>query len=119
MAFSEKLETIKEKVLEKYQNLFQQIDCTAETNTLKVLDAMRINRVSEAYFHTTSGYAYDDLGRQKLEELYAEVMGAERALVRTQFVSGTHALATVLFGIYVPAITCFHLQERRTTRCRQ
>ncbi len=102
MAFSEKLETIKEKVLEKYQNLFQQIDCTAETNTLKVLDAMRINRVSEAYFHTTSGYAYDDLGRQKLEELYAEVMGAERALVRTQFVSGTHALATVLFGILRP-----------------
>ncbi len=102
MAFSKKLETIKEKVLEKYQNLFQQIDCTAETNTLKVLDAMRINRVSEAYFHTTSGYAYDDLGRQKLEELYAEVMGAERALVRTQFVSGTHALATVLFGILRP-----------------
>ena len=102
MAFSEKLETLKEKVLEKYQNLFQQIDCTAETNTLKVLDAMRINRVSEAYFHTTSGYAYDDLGRQKLEELYAEVMGAERALVRTQFVSGTHALATVLFGILRP-----------------
>jgi cystathionine beta-lyase family protein involved in aluminum resistance len=102
LAFSEKLETIKEKVLEKYQNLFQQIDCTAETNTLKVLDAMRINRVSEAYFHTTSGYAYDDLGRQKLEELYAEVMGAERALVRTQFVSGTHALATVLFGILRP-----------------
>lgn len=102
MAFSEKLETIKEKVLEKYQNLFQQIDCTAETNTLKVLDAMRINRVSEAYFHTTSGYAYDDLGRQKLEVLYAEVMGAERALVRTQFVSGTHALATVLFGILRP-----------------
>ena len=63
---------------------------------------MRKNRVSEAYFHTTSGYAYDDLGRQKLEELYAEVMGAERALVRSQFVSGTHALATVLFGILRP-----------------
>lgn len=102
MAFSEKLETIKVKVLEKYQNLFQQIDCNAETNTMKVLNAMRATRVSEAYFHTTSGYAYDDLGRQKLEELYAEVMGAERALVRTQFVSGTHALATVLFGILRP-----------------
>ena len=63
---------------------------------------MRNNRVSESYFHTTSGYAYDDLGRQKLEELYADVMGTERALVRTQFVSGTHALATVLFGILRP-----------------
>ena len=102
MPFSEALESIKEKVLEKYQDQFQEIDCNAETNTLKVLDAMRKNRVSEAYFHTTSGYAYDDLGRQKLEELYAEVMGAERALVRSQFVSGTHALATVLFGILRP-----------------
>ena len=102
MPFSKKLETIKEIVLKKYQDQFQEIDCNAETNTLKVLDAMRKNRVSEAYFHTTSGYAYDDLGRQKLEELYAEVMGAERALVRSQFVSGTHALATVLFGILRP-----------------
>ena len=88
--------------MEKYQDQFQKIDRNAEINTLKVLDAMRKNRVSEAYFHTTSGYAYDDLGRQKLEELYAEVMGAERALVRSQFVSGTHALATVLFGILRP-----------------
>ena len=102
MPFSEALESIKEKVLEKYQNQFQEIDCNAEINTMKVLEAMRKNRVSEAYFHTTSGYAYDDLGRQKLEELYAEVMGAERALVRSQFVSGTHALATVLFGILRP-----------------
>lgn len=102
MPFSEALESIKEKILEKYQDQFQKIDRNAETNTLKVLDAMRKNRVSEAYFHTTSGYAYDDLGRQKLEELYAEVMGAERALVRSQFVSGTHALATVLFGILRP-----------------
>ncbi len=102
MPFSEALESIKEKILEKYQDQFQKIDRNAEINTLKVLDAMRKNRVSEAYFHTTSGYAYDDLGRQKLEELYAEVMGAERALVRSQFVSGTHALATVLFGILRP-----------------
>lgn len=102
MPFSEALESIKEKVLEKYQDQFQKINRNAEINTLKVLDAMRKNRVSEAYFHTTAGYAYDDLGRQKLEELYAEVMGAERALVRSQFVSGTHALATVLFGILRP-----------------
>ena len=102
MAFSEKLERIKETVLEKYQDLFHVADRNAERNTLKVLDAMRKLRVSEAYFHTTSGYAYDDLGRQKLDELFAEVFGAERAFVRTQFVSGTHALATVLFGILRP-----------------
>lgn len=102
LAFSEKIETIKTKVLLKYQELFKAIDKNSEENTLKVLDAMRRIRVSEAYFHTTSGYAYDDLGRQKLDELFAQVFGAERALVRTQFVSGTHALATVLFGILRP-----------------
>ena len=102
MTFSEKLETIKDNVLLQYQNLFKIIDKTSEKNTSKVLSAMRKIRVSEAYFHTTSGYAYDDLGRQKLDELFAEVFGAERALVRTQFVSGTHALATVLFGILRP-----------------
>ena len=74
----------------------------AEANTLKVLDAMRECRVSDAHFNTTTGYAYDDIGRGKLEELYAKIFGAERALVRTQFVSGTHALATVLFGILRP-----------------
>ncbi len=102
MTFSEKLEAIKDNVLLQYQNLFKIIDKTSEKNTSKVLSAMRKIRVSEAYFHTTSGYAYDDLGRQKLDELFAEVFGAERALVRTQFVSGTHALATVLFGILRP-----------------
>ena len=69
MPFSEKLETLKERVLYKYQDQFQKIDHNAEINTLKVLDAMRNNRISEAFFHTTSGYAYDDFGRQKLEEL--------------------------------------------------
>ena len=102
MAFLKQIEEIKEKVLLKYQELFKSIDTRAEYNTLKVLDAMRSLRVSEACFHTTSGYAYDDLGRQKLDELFANVFGAERALVRTQFVSGTHALATVLFGILRP-----------------
>jgi len=102
LSFSEKLQIIKEKILLKYQKTFIEIDKTAENNTLKVLNAMRNLHVSEAFFHTTSGYAYDDLGRQKLDELFAEVFGTERALVRTQFVSGTHALATVLFGILRP-----------------
>ena len=102
MPFSEKLETMKNVVLQKYRSSFRRIEQISEDNTLKVLDAMRALRVSEAYFHTTSGYAYDDLGRQKLDELFAQVLGAESALVRTQFVSGTHALATVLFGVLRP-----------------
>ena len=102
MAFSQKIVDLKKEVLAESQELFAPVDAIAEENTLKVLDAMRECKVSDAHFNTTSGYAYDDIGRSKLEELYANIFGAERALVRTQFVSGTHALATVLFGILRP-----------------
>lgn len=102
MAFSQKLVALKQEVLKDSQELFARVDAIAEENTLKVLDAMRECKVSDAHFNTTTGYAYDDIGRTKLEELYAKIFGAERALVRTQFVSGTHALATVLFGILRP-----------------
>ena len=100
--FSEKLNILKSEILETYRPQFQKIDAVSEANTLKILDAMRDCRVSDAHFGQTTGYAYGDIGRSKLEELYAKVFGAERALVRTQFVSGTHALATVLFGILRP-----------------
>jgi len=102
LAFSQKLVALKQEVLKDSQELFARVDAIAEENTLKVLDAMRECKVSDAHFNTTTGYAYDDIGRTKLEELYAKIFGAERALVRTQFVSGTHALATVLFGILRP-----------------
>ncbi|WP_337949340.1 aminotransferase class I/II-fold pyridoxal phosphate-dependent enzyme [Mitsuokella jalaludinii] len=102
MSFSKKITDLKREVLKESEPLFAHIEDVAEANTLKVLDAMRECRVSDAHFNTTTGYAYDDFGRGKLEELYAKIFGAERALVRTQFVSGTHALATVLFGILRP-----------------
>ncbi len=102
MSFSKKILDLKKEVLKETQPLFNHVDEVAEANTLKILDAMRACKVSDAHFNTTSGYAYDDIGRGKLEELYAKIFGAERALVRTQFVSGTHALATVLFGILRP-----------------
>lgn len=102
MSFSKKITDLKREVLKESEPLFAHIEDVAEANTLKVLDAMRECHVSDAHFNTTTGYAYDDIGRGKLEELYAKIFGAERALVRTQFVSGTHALATVLFGILRP-----------------
>ena len=102
MSFSKKITDLKREVLKESEPLFAHIEDVAEANTLKVLDAMRECRVSDAHFNTTTGYAYDDIGRGKLEELYAKIFGAERALVRTQFVSGTHALATVLLGILRP-----------------
>lgn len=84
------------------QGYFARIDQIAEINTLRVLNAMRKQKIAEFHFHTTSGYAYDDAGREKLEMLWADLCDAEKALVRTQFVSGTHALASVLFGILRP-----------------
>lgn len=93
---------LKKQVLEESKLRFHRVEEIAEANTLKVLEAMGECRVSEAHFNTTTGYAYDDIGRGKLEELYARIFGGERALVRTQFVSGTHALATVLFGLLRP-----------------
>ena len=102
MVFSKKLLSLKNEVLQESEPLFKKVEAIAAANTLKVLDAMRECKVSDSHFNTTSGYAYDDIGRGKLEELYARIFGAERALVRTQFVSGTHALATVLFGILRP-----------------
>ncbi|MBB5335901.1 aminotransferase class I/II-fold pyridoxal phosphate-dependent enzyme [Pectinatus brassicae] len=100
--FSPKIVAAKEKALEKCQEYFISPDKAAEHNTLKILNAMRQVKVSDAHFNTSTGYAYDDIGRGKLEELYAQIFKGEKALVRTQFVSGTHTLSTVLFGILRP-----------------
>ena len=93
---------LKRTVLNEVAENFRHVEEVSEFNTLKVLDAMRRLKVSDAHFKTSTGYAYGDIGREKLDELFAEVFKAQRALVRTQFVSGTHALATALFGILRP-----------------
>lgn len=77
---------------------FSAIDEIAELNQLKVLKAMQDHRVSDAHFSATTGYGYNDIGRDTLEEVYASVFRAESALVRPQLISGTHALTVALFG---------------------
>ena len=74
MAFSDKLLSLKHEVLQESEPLFKKVEEIAEANTLKVLDAMRECMVSDSHFNTTSGYAYDDIGRGKLEELYARIL---------------------------------------------
>lgn len=101
-SFPPEILEIRKQALAEVQPYFIKVDEIAEKNTVKVLDIFRKHKVSDYHFRTTSGYAYNDAGREKLEEVWAEICGAERALVRTQFVSGTHALATVLFGILRP-----------------
>lgn len=85
-------------ILEALKERFEQIDATAEYNQLKVLQAMQENQVSEACLLGTTGYGYNDLGRDTLEAVYAKVFHAEDALVRPQITCGTHALALALMS---------------------
>lgn len=84
---------------------FAEIDGVAEKNTLRVMEAFQDNRVSDACFAGTTGYGYDDLGRETLDRIYAQVFGAEAALVRLGFVNGTHALTAAVFAMVKPGDT--------------
>ena len=88
---------------------FRQIDQTAQENTRRVLESFRSHRVSEACFSGTTGYGYDDLGRETLDQIYAELLGTESALVRIGLVNGTHALTTALFALAKPGETILSL----------
>ncbi|MCI8677717.1 MAG: hypothetical protein HFF46_05185 [Lawsonibacter sp.] len=77
---------------------FARIDAIAQENTTRVLSAFQEHRVADGYFAGTTGYGYDDLGRDQLDKIYADLFGTEAALVRIQFVNGTHAIACALFG---------------------
>lgn len=81
---------------------FTNVDCIAQANAEKVLDAFQTYRVSESDFAGTTGYGYDDIGRDKLEKIYAHIFHTEDALVRLQFVNGTHAITCALFGALKP-----------------
>ena len=87
-----------EQTLVSLKDRFDEIDKTAEYNQLKVLKAMQDCRVSEACLLGTTGYGYNDLGRDTLEEVYARAFHGEDALVRPQLISGTHALTVALSG---------------------
>lgn len=84
---------------------FAQIDAVAEQNTKRVMEAFQNNRVSDACFAGTTGYGYDDLGRETLDKIYAEIFGTEEALVRINFVNGTHALTAAMFALVKPGDT--------------
>ena len=96
-----------EKILKELEPRFKGIDETAEYNQLKVLKAMQDNKVSEACLLGTTGYGYNDIGREKLEAVYASVFHAEDALVRPQITCGTHALALALMSNLRPGDMLF------------
>lgn len=94
----EKLREAEQALLE----IFSGIDAQVKHNLKRVLDAFRHHRVGAHHFAGVSGYGHDDLGRETLDKVFAQVMGAEAAVVRVQFVSGTHAIACALYGVLRP-----------------
>ena len=90
---------------EMAKEAFRRAEEIAEFNQMKVLKAFMDNGISEQHFMTTTGYGYDDLGRDTLDKVYAQVFGAEAALVRQTIVNGTHAIASCLFGVLRPGDT--------------
>lgn len=84
---------------------FKSIDEMCQLNSLKVLNAFHKNKVSEIHFGSTTGYGYNDIGRDTIERVFADVLCAEDALVRSQFISGTHALTVALFAFLRPGDT--------------
>ena len=98
MGISEKVQAFSEETEAGLKEQFQKFDRTAEYNQIKVLSAMQKNKVSEECFGSSTGYGYNDHGRETLEKVYADTFHTEACLVRPQIACGTHALAIALFG---------------------
>ena len=102
LGISETVWALGEKVLDSLSARFAEIDETAEFNQMKVISAMQKNRVNATHFAPTTGYGYNDSGRETLERVYADCFHTEAALVRPQITCGTHALAIALSAILRP-----------------
>ncbi|MCI8273622.1 MAG: hypothetical protein HFJ55_06035 [Clostridia bacterium] len=96
---------ISEQVEKDIQEQLKKVDKIKEINSAKVLLAFQESGLAEMHMHTSTGYGIDEVGRNKIEEIYAKIMKTEDALVRAQLISGTHALAVTLFGILRPGDT--------------
>ncbi|MGN0779499.1 MAG: aminotransferase class I/II-fold pyridoxal phosphate-dependent enzyme [Aristaeellaceae bacterium] len=97
--------TIEERIARAEESLkgaFARIDTMEEKGTRRVLDAFQKHQVAYRHFAPTTGYGYDDVGRDNLERIFAELFGTEAAIVRPQIVSGTHAISLCLFGLTLP-----------------
>ncbi|MED4531211.1 methionine gamma-lyase family protein [Metabacillus fastidiosus] len=97
-----KIAPLVQQVEEQIKEIHAAIDRRIEANQFRVLKSFQSHRVSDSHFIPTTGYGYDDMGRDTLEEIYAEVLGGEAGLVRPQIISGTHAISTSLFGVLRP-----------------
>src|SRR5690606_7399841 len=96
------LNPIIKEVEKQIRPIHDKIDEIVEANQYKVLKSFQNNSVSDSHFHPSTGYGYDDLGRDTLEKVYADYFGTDAVLVRPQIISGTHAVSTCLFGVLRP-----------------
>ena len=87
---------------QELQETFKQIDEQEYKNSLKVLNAFKEYNINESDFFGTTGYGYGDVGRDKIDKIFARILGAEDGIARSQFISGTHALTVCLFGLLRP-----------------
>lgn len=102
LTYGQQLKALSENVETKIAEMHRIADDYIDQNQYRVLKSFQNNRVSDSHFNPTTGYGYDDMGRDTLEKVYAEVFGGEAGLVRPQIISGTHAIALSLFGILRP-----------------
>lgn len=102
MGISPKISELANQCEEELKDLFKEVDDILEYNSMKVLHAFQENGVSENHFNSTSGYGYNDVGRDTIERVFASIFEAEDALVRNQMVSGSHALSTTFFALLRP-----------------
>ncbi len=109
---NEKLALLTKEAEKELADIYTELDAVSMKNTEKILNAFRSNRVSEAIFAPTSGYGYDDRGRDTLDKIYAEVMGAESAFVRHSIASGTHALAIGLYALLRPGDILYSVADK-------
>ena len=109
---TEKLLQIANEAEAALAGIFADIDAVSMQNTARVLDAFRDHRVSDAHFAPSSGYGYDDKGRDTLDRIYADVFGAEAAFVRHSIASGTHALAIGLYALLRPGDLLYSVADK-------
>lgn len=102
LTFGSELKKLSEEVEVQVAHIHKQIDSLIDKNQYRVLSSFQNHRVSDSHFIPSTGYGYDDLGRDTLENIYAEVFGGEAGLVRPQIISGTHAISIALFGVLRP-----------------
>ena len=112
LGISKNVIELAERSEKEIKNEFEEIDRICELNSLKVLKAFKKYNVSEVHFNSTTGYGYSDIGREVIENIFADIFETEDALVRSQFISGTHALTVALFALLRPGDTMLSINGK-------